>query len=413
MPFESEAQRRYMYAKHPEIAKRWEKHTKDKDLPEKKKENKKEGKDMPSFTSQDRPEGVKDVYRALKREHPDMPEEVKARVAARQGKPGKQHQGPPYKAPLNKEYKKKQKKEGGLARLGRLTAAAKKKGVTPRQLGGKTPQQAGITDPKTVNLAKKVKSQGLKQRASETRRGGLVEMEEKRRKYRRKGKVAMNEDQRIDAILGDLDPIEEVVLKSEDEKIADILEKDAAGLRRFTRQLEGISKRQARGAPTKKLTEDAARTYQKVKHKGKGRVGVSGERGTQEAYKKIKRLEKKSAEEEEETIKKEGLGADMAGEGGAAGGPPPAAAAAMGGMPGPAATDVAAPVEEMQDPIDAENEQLKKMIENMKLKQELKELNTAVTGVSGEASGDMVGMPPAPDAVKEDPMEAMRDTLTE
>lgn len=37
MPFESEAQRRFMYARHPEIAKRWEKHTpKDKPLPEKK-----------------------------------------------------------------------------------------------------------------------------------------------------------------------------------------------------------------------------------------------------------------------------------------------------------------------------------------------------------------------------------------
>jgi len=336
MPFESEAQRRYMYAKHPEIAKRWEKHTpKGKDLPE--------------------------------------------------------------------------KKEGGLARLDRLTSAARKKGVTPRQLGGKTPQQAGIKDPKTVNLAKKVKSEGLKQRASETRRGGLMAMEEKRRKYRGKGKVAMNEDQRIDAILGDIDPIEEVVLKSEDDKIADILEKEGAGLRRLTRQLEGISKRQARGAPTEKLTEDAARTFQKVKHKGKGRVGVSGERGTQEAYKKIKKLQKTSADEDE-TLRKEGLGADMAGEGGAAGGPPPAA---MGAMPGPGATDVAAPVEEMQDPIESENEQLKKMIENMKLKQELKELNSAVTGVSGEASGEMVGMPPAPDEVKEDPMQAMRETLTE
>lgn len=36
MPFKSEAQRRFMYAKHPEMAKRWEKHTsKGKKLPEK------------------------------------------------------------------------------------------------------------------------------------------------------------------------------------------------------------------------------------------------------------------------------------------------------------------------------------------------------------------------------------------
>lgn len=35
MPFRSEAQRRFMYAKHPRIAKRWEKHTpKGADLPE-------------------------------------------------------------------------------------------------------------------------------------------------------------------------------------------------------------------------------------------------------------------------------------------------------------------------------------------------------------------------------------------
>lgn len=36
MPFKSEAQRRFMYAKHPNIAKKWEKHTpKGKKLPEK------------------------------------------------------------------------------------------------------------------------------------------------------------------------------------------------------------------------------------------------------------------------------------------------------------------------------------------------------------------------------------------
>lgn len=55
------------------------------------------------FLKQDRPEGVKKVYRALKRDHPEMPAEMKARIAARQGKPGKQRQGPPYKGPLTKE----------------------------------------------------------------------------------------------------------------------------------------------------------------------------------------------------------------------------------------------------------------------------------------------------------------------
>jgi hypothetical protein len=86
----------------------------------------KEAKDMPHFTEQDRPEKVKDIYRALKREHPDMSAEMKARIAARQGKRGKhpdmstemkariaarqgkrgkQKQGPPYEAPLSTEKK--------------------------------------------------------------------------------------------------------------------------------------------------------------------------------------------------------------------------------------------------------------------------------------------------------------------
>ena len=59
-------------------------------------------RDMPSFLRQDRPEAVKKIYRALKRDHPGMPAEMKARIAARQGKPGKQKQGPPYTAPAAK-----------------------------------------------------------------------------------------------------------------------------------------------------------------------------------------------------------------------------------------------------------------------------------------------------------------------
>jgi hypothetical protein len=59
--------------------------------------------DMPAFTKQDRPKKVKEIYRALKRDHPNMPAEMKARIAARQGKRGHQHQGPPYKGPLTKE----------------------------------------------------------------------------------------------------------------------------------------------------------------------------------------------------------------------------------------------------------------------------------------------------------------------
>jgi bacterioferritin len=61
------------------------------------------------FLKQNRPAKVKEIYSALKRNHPDMPAEEKARIAARQGKPGKQHQGPPYKGPITpwKEGEKK------------------------------------------------------------------------------------------------------------------------------------------------------------------------------------------------------------------------------------------------------------------------------------------------------------------
>jgi len=58
---------------------------------------------MPSFLDQDRPESVKKIYRALKRDHPEMPAAMKARIAARQGKPGKQKQGPPYTAPISEK----------------------------------------------------------------------------------------------------------------------------------------------------------------------------------------------------------------------------------------------------------------------------------------------------------------------
>ena len=52
------------------------------------------------FLKQDRPGKVKESSRALKRDHPGMPAEMKARIAARQGKPGSQKQGPPYKGPI-------------------------------------------------------------------------------------------------------------------------------------------------------------------------------------------------------------------------------------------------------------------------------------------------------------------------
>ena len=38
-------------------------------------------KDMPKFVHQDRPEKVKEIYQAIKRKHPGMPAERKARIA--------------------------------------------------------------------------------------------------------------------------------------------------------------------------------------------------------------------------------------------------------------------------------------------------------------------------------------------
>jgi len=42
----------------------------------------KKAKDMPHFTDQDRPKKVKEIYRALKRDHPNMPAGKKARIAS-------------------------------------------------------------------------------------------------------------------------------------------------------------------------------------------------------------------------------------------------------------------------------------------------------------------------------------------
>ena len=70
--------------------------------------------DMPSFTSQDRPKKVKEIYRALKRDHPEYPPELKARIAARKGKKSPQARkppetgGPPYKAPITNRHQEKQ-----------------------------------------------------------------------------------------------------------------------------------------------------------------------------------------------------------------------------------------------------------------------------------------------------------------
>jgi hypothetical protein len=78
---------------------------------------------MPPFLEQDRPEKVKEIYSALKRDHPDMPAEKKARIAARQGKRGKQEQGPPYRGELTKEGKLSELHKGVLIGMGVGTLA--------------------------------------------------------------------------------------------------------------------------------------------------------------------------------------------------------------------------------------------------------------------------------------------------
>lgn len=60
MPFQSEAQRRFMHATHPGIAKRWEAHTPSGGLPEKK------GGDMPQSLRDFGP-AMKDNYVGAKR----------------------------------------------------------------------------------------------------------------------------------------------------------------------------------------------------------------------------------------------------------------------------------------------------------------------------------------------------------
>lgn len=58
------------------------------------------------FLEQNRPAKVKEIYRALERDHPEMPASMKARIAIRRARKdprarkSPKHGGPPYKAPL-------------------------------------------------------------------------------------------------------------------------------------------------------------------------------------------------------------------------------------------------------------------------------------------------------------------------
>lgn len=72
-------------------------------------------RDMPSLCKQDRPAGVCKIDKALKKDHPGMSDEMRARIAIRQGKPGKQKQGPPYKGQIKQSSLQKSAFDPGTA----------------------------------------------------------------------------------------------------------------------------------------------------------------------------------------------------------------------------------------------------------------------------------------------------------
>lgn len=85
----------------------------------------KEGADMPPFLDQDRPTKVKEVYRALKRDHPEYSAEKKARIANSAGKEASvEYRGktfPGYNQPIDSDRPEKKKmvlaKKGGQVKL--------------------------------------------------------------------------------------------------------------------------------------------------------------------------------------------------------------------------------------------------------------------------------------------------------
>lgn len=125
--------------------------------------------DMPPFLEQDRPKKVKEIYSALKRDHPDMPAEMKARIAARQGKRGKQHQGPPYKGPLTKEGSSSQgslSKEATRIGFAKWTKRARpeqlEKAITSLRGSGAGMEQAGKRGTDLYGKAMAGKSEAMK-----------------------------------------------------------------------------------------------------------------------------------------------------------------------------------------------------------------------------------------------------------
>jgi hypothetical protein len=126
--------------------------------------------DMPPFLEQDRPKKVKSIYSALKREHPDMPAEMKARIAARQGKRGKQHQGPPYKAPLTKAAQYDPETEASLLEMQNRAEAAPMRGAQfGAMAGGALGTAAGLG---LGHLAGKYRSLGPSMQKLVTMLGG-------------------------------------------------------------------------------------------------------------------------------------------------------------------------------------------------------------------------------------------------
>lgn len=150
-------------------------------------------RDMPSFTAQDRPEKVKEIYRALTREHGEsaMPASVKARIAIRKGRKTKQARKPPetggpaYKDPITHTLRGDRYVKTAAANFAK-TAFAGTGAVAPMMYGsggagaggmrgGMAYAKGGMVVPKTSkNLAKRLAGRkGAAARKAMTKKAGM------------------------------------------------------------------------------------------------------------------------------------------------------------------------------------------------------------------------------------------------
>lgn len=217
--------------------------------------------------------------------------------------------------------------------------------------------------------------------------------------------MKLSEEQKIAAKLGEFDPISEVILKDEQEKIAAILEKD----------IKVASDADPKSSRSFFLGRNSNKSLQSKEAEGYG-----------EEYDDKKKHKEKSEKDEsdsEESEDKEAstkeaqppMGAPPMAAGGGAPQMMPGQMAQMGGgMPGMGGDPQAAAAAAMQeaaeaesDPIEHENETLRKMIENKKLKKELMALDAEVPGGTVAEAAGATGTPEG------DPMQYMRQALSE